>query len=162
MNQDDDRFSCRSEYFEAPEDIPINPSQAPTLGDVINQRFSRREILKGALGVVAIGALAPLPLMRNADAAEKIDSFAFMGIEHGADQTHHVAPGYSADVLMRWGDSAVPGAQVFDPMAHTAVAQLKQYGRNNDYVGFVPLSFGSNSSDHGLLCINHERTPMRN
>lgn len=58
MNQDDDRFSCRSEYFEAPEDIPINPSQAPTLGDVINQRFSRREILKGALGVVAIGALA--------------------------------------------------------------------------------------------------------
>jgi hypothetical protein len=59
---------------------------------------------------------------------------------------------------MRWGDGVVPGAPAFDPITHTAAAQLKQYGYNNDYVGFVPLPFGSNSSDHGLLCINHEYT----
>jgi hypothetical protein len=69
MQQDDDRFSSRSEYFESLEDIPTNPSQAPTLGDVINRRFNRRDILKGALGVAAMGALAPFPLIGDARAS---------------------------------------------------------------------------------------------
>jgi secreted PhoX family phosphatase len=161
MDQNDDRYSSRSEYFEALEDITTNPSDAPTLGDVINRRFNRRDILKGALGVAAVGALAPLPFIGDAKAGEtgdKAGRFAFKEIPHGADHTHHVAPGYSADVLMRWGDPVVAGAPSFDPMTHTSAAQLKQYGYNNDYVGFVPLPFGSNNSDHGLLCINHEYT----
>jgi len=161
MDQNDDRFSSRSEYFESLEDIPTNPSQAPTLGDVVNRRFNRRDILKGALGVAAVGALAPFPLIGDAKAGTsgaKAGRFGFQEIAHGADRTHHVAPGYSADVLMRWGDRVVPGAPDFDPMTHTAAAQLKQYGYNNDYVGFIPLPFGSNSSEHGLLCINHEYT----
>ena len=158
MDQNDKRLSCRSEYFEALEDIPTNPSQAPTLGDVINQRFNRRDILKGALGVAAVGMLAPLPFGVKAAAPGGGERFTFGEIAHGADETQHVSPGYSADVLMRWGDRVVPGAPVFDPMAHTAAAQLKQYGYNNDYVGFVPLPFGSGNSEHGLLCINHEYT----
>jgi secreted PhoX family phosphatase len=158
MDQDDSRFSSRSEYFEALDDIPTNPSQAPTLGDVINRRFSRRDILKGALGVAAVGALAPLPLSVKAATADRAGRFGFQEIAHGVDEMHHVAPGYSADVLMRWGDKVLPGAPAFDPMTHTAAAQLKQYGYNNDYVGFVPLPFGSNNSEHGLLCINHEYT----
>ena len=43
----------------------------------------------------------------------------------------------------------------FDPMNQTAESQLKQFGYNNDYVGFVPLD---ETGDHGLLVVNHEYT----
>ncbi len=50
------------------------------------------------------------------------------------------------------------GAPEFDPLNQSAERQLQQFGYNNDYVGFVPLPFGSRSSDRGLLCIHHEYT----
>ena len=161
----DAEFSSRGEYFEALEDIPVNPSQEPTLGDLIHRRFNRRELLKGALGVVAVGTLARLSLGGEAEAisasgkaSAAASDFAFEEIAHGVDQTHHVAPGYSADILIRWGDPVLSGAPAFDPMAQSAAAQLGQFGYNNDFVGFVPLPFGSENSDHGLLCVNHEYT----
>jgi secreted PhoX family phosphatase len=71
------------------------------------------------------------------------------------DETHHVAQGYDADVLIRWGDKVLPGAPEFDPGKLTADGQSKQFGYNNDFLGFVPLD---GSSDHGLLVVNHEYT----
>jgi secreted PhoX family phosphatase len=43
----------------------------------------------------------------------------------------------------------------FDPMNQTAESQSKQFGYNNDYVGFMPLD---DADDHGLLVVNHEYT----
>jgi secreted PhoX family phosphatase len=174
MNPADRRDRSASEYFEALEDIPVNPSEEPTLGDIINARFSRRGLLKGALGVTALGALAASPLaalaaathdepapgaLANAseDAAEA-GRVGFTEIAHGVDETHHVAPGYSADILIRWGDKVAADAPEFDPRAQTAAAQLKQFGYNNDFIGYIPLPLGSDNADHGLLCINHEYT----
>ena len=168
MREDDNSYSCRAAYFEALEDRPVNPSDAPTLGDVIQRRFSRRDVIKGMLGVAAIGTLAPLSAMvapaRAAGAVEAAGSaapasrFGFAEISHGADATHHVAPGYSADVLIRWGDPVTAAAPAFDPAANTPDAQRAQFGYNNDYIGYVPLPFGSGNPEHGLLCINHEYT----
>ncbi|MCB1772794.1 MAG: PhoX family phosphatase [Gammaproteobacteria bacterium] len=164
MTSNQDRFSSRAEYFEALEDIPVNDTDQPTFGDVVNRRFNRRELLKGALGVVAMGALAPLASMREVEAATVAatgsarSAFGFAGIAHGVDADHHVAPGYSADVLIRWGDKVLPGAATFDPAAHNVSAQLGQFGYNNDFIGYVPLPFGSGNAAHGLLCINHEYT----
>jgi len=159
-----DRYSSRAEYFEALEDIPVNATDEPTFGDIVNRRFNRREWLKGALGATAIGALAPLALMRDVEAATVAatgnvrSAFGFGGISHGVDADHHVAPGYSADVLIRWGDRVMPGAASFDPAKHSVSAQLGQFGYNNDFIGYVPLPFGSGNAEHGLLCINHEYT----
>nr|MCU0830976.1 PhoX family phosphatase [Rhizobiaceae bacterium] len=71
------------------------------------------------------------------------------------DVNHHVAPGYKADVLLRWGDKVFADAPEFDPMNQTPEAQARQFGYNNDYVGFIPLD---GATDRGILVVNHEYT----
>jgi secreted PhoX family phosphatase len=171
MSSVDDRFSSRAEYYEAQEDIPVNSSPEPTLGDIMNARFSRRTLLKGTLGASALGALAASPLAALAasgaqpegaavgDAATgEATRFGFREISHGVDQDHHVAPGYSAEILIRWGDGVTAGAPDFDPYGQTAAAQATQFGYNNDFIGYLPLPVGSGNPEHGLLCVNHEYT----
>ena len=159
-NSDRSGYSCRAEAYEASEDTPSNRSDRPTIGDVINRRFGRRDVLKGALGVAAIGAVAGsgLAALGGKKALAASASFNFSEISHGVDETHHVAPGYSAEVLIRWGDPVLADAPEFDPMNQTAAAQAQQFGYNNDYVGYIGLPFGSDNAERGLLCVNHEYT----
>jgi secreted PhoX family phosphatase len=159
-------FSCEAEAHDASENRPINPSAAATLGDIVHARFSRRDLLRGALAASALGGLAagPLALLagtvgEQGDEGKAVKTrFDFKEITRGVDATHHVAPGYRAEILIRWGDTLLPGAPAFDPQRQSAVAQVRQFGYNNDYVGYVPLSPGSENSEHGLLCVNHEYT----
>ncbi|MFD1746337.1 PhoX family protein [Rhizobium helianthi] len=136
-----------------------NASDNATMGEIISKRFSRRNFLQGSLAVSAIAAtVSPVALMSadEARAAGKAGSaFNFNEVEAGVDAKHHVAEGYNADILLRWGDAVLPGAPEFDPLKQTADAQSKQFGYNNDYVGFIPLE---GSSTHGLLVVNHEYT----
>ena len=149
----------RAQAYERSEDVGSNATGNDTLGDIVNARLGRRDVLKGALATTALatagGALAAIA---GGEAKAAIGQFAFKEIAHGASVSHVVADGYSADILIRWGDPVMPGAPEFDPMNQTAAAQEKQFGYNCDFVGFGPLPYGSNSSDHGLLCVNHEYT----
>ena len=72
----------------------------------------------------------------------------------GSDDRHYIAEGYDADILIRWGDPVLPGAPAFDPTKQTADAQARQFGYNNDYLGYIPLE----GSRRGLLVVNHEYT----
>ena len=53
----DDGFSCTAEAFEAFDDIPLSPPRPDTIGAIIARRYSRRDMLKGSLGVTAATAL---------------------------------------------------------------------------------------------------------
>jgi secreted PhoX family phosphatase len=134
-----------------------NPSDNPTMGEIISMRFSRRGLLRGSLAVSAIAAtVSPMALMLADEArAEAKSVFNFTEVEAGVDDKHHVAEGYDADVLIRWGDPIFPDAPEFDPKNQSAEAQAKQFGYNNDYIGFVPID---GAADHGLLFVNHEYT----
>ncbi|MCI9864478.1 PhoX family phosphatase [Rhizobium skierniewicense] len=136
-----------------------NASANPTMGEIISQRFSRRNFLQGSLAVSAIAAtISPVALITADEARAQSkggSAFNFTEVEAGVDATHHVAEGYDADILLRWGDAVLPGAPEFDPTKQTAEAQSRQFGYNNDYVGFIPLD---GSSEHGLLVVNHEYT----
>ena len=136
---------------------PHNMSANPTMGEIISRRFSRRGILKGALAASAITAtVSPLALLA-ADRAKAAgtSAFSFTELEAGVDADHHVAEGYDADVLLRWGDALFPDSPAFDPTSQSADKQRRQFGYNNDFLGYVPLD---GSSDHGLLVVNHEYT----
>ena len=147
----------RTSQLEENDGPGHNTSGNPTMGEVISSRFSRRGLLKGSLAVAAISAtVSPIALILADEArAEGASAFSFDELEAGVDDRHHVAPGYDADVLLRWGDPIFTDAPEFDPANQTAEAQARQFGYNNDYVGFIPID---GSSEHGLLVVNHEYT----
>jgi uncharacterized protein len=152
-----DRFCNRAEAFEAHDNVPLSPSGGATIGDVVAKRYSRREVMRGTLGVAAATALFGPALLAGggAKAVGTRDRFNFTEVEAGVDETHHVAEGYRADILLRWGDPLFPDSPPFDPLKQSAAAQLKQFGYNNDYIAFFPLD---ESGDRALLCVNHEYT----
>lgn len=155
MNKHPHEF--RTSLLEENDGPGHNPTANPTMGEIIATRFSRRALLKGSLAVSAIAAtVSPIALIAADNArAESGSAFTFAEVEAGIDENHHVAEGYDADVLLRWGDAVLADAPEFDPKNQTAEAQAKQFGYNNDYVGFIPID---GSATHGLLVVNHEYT----
>ena len=150
----------RSQAYEESENVGRNPTANLTIGDVIAARFDRRDFLKGGLGVAAIAAtVSPLAILAAEQARADIPSrFRFKEIEAGVDTNHHVAEGYDADVLIRWGDPVLPGAPPFNPHKQSAAAQKRQFGYNNDYIGYIPMPGAPHPSRHGLLVVNQEYT----
>ncbi|TIN20824.1 MAG: PhoX family phosphatase [Mesorhizobium sp.] len=151
----DARF--RTSLLEQNDGPATNPTDNRTMGEIIAARFSRRGFLRGSLAVSAIAAtVSPLALI-SADEARAAEgsAFAFDELEAGIDDKHHVAAGYDADVLLRWGDPLFADSPDFDPTKQSAQAQAKQFGYNNDYVGYLPID---GSAEHGLLVVNHEYT----
>jgi secreted PhoX family phosphatase len=150
-----DGFSNKAEAFEAFDDTPLSPMNDSTIGAVIARRFSRRDMLKGSLGVTAATTLFGTAAVTSASGPVKAASaaFAFRELQAGVDQTHHVAEGYEADILLRWGDPLVDGLAPFNAQNLTAADQAKCFGYNNDYIAFFPLD---ESGTRGLLCVNHE------
>ncbi len=147
----------KSSALEGAEGDGLNPSGNRTMGEVIAARFSRRDFLGGSLAVSAIAAtVGPMALLTAKTArAASASRFSFTEVVAGVDENHHVAEGYDADILLRWGDPLFADAPEFDPLTQTAEKQRRQFGYNNDYVGFVPLE---GSFAHGLLVVNHEYT----
>ncbi|NJS13341.1 MAG: PhoX family phosphatase [Sphingopyxis sp.] len=148
--------------MDTSENITSNPRIAQgveTIGDIIEQRLSRRAVIGGLgafalTGCATVGDSASSVTTAPAAAAKPFD---FPELVRGLDETHHVAAGYRADVLIRWGDPLFADSPTFDPMAQTAEKQRRQFGYNNDFLGYVPLPKGD-ADERGLLCVNHEYT----
>ncbi|MGQ0672408.1 MAG: PhoX family protein [Hyphomicrobium sp.] len=141
-----------------------NPSGNPTLDQVLEERLSRRGFLVSGLAAGAFslsGGSMPTTTPAAAENAAvaplqpAAGSFDFPELAVTTDETHHVAAGYDAQVLIRWGEPMLPGTPDFDPEGQTAEAQARQFGYNNDFLGFLPID---GKSDHGLLVVNHEYT----
>jgi uncharacterized protein len=157
MAESEGSNQLRSQRFEEAENAGTNDSANPTMGDIIAARMSRRDIIRGALATTAVAAVLPAAIgdPASAQAANTTPSFNFKEIAAGSDERHYVADGYDADVLIRWGDPVLKGAPEFDVQAQTPEKQALQFGYNNDYLGYFPIN---GSSEHGLLCVNHEYT----
>jgi len=123
-------------------------------GTVVERRISRRSFLGTGAALLLGGgwanrALAFLP-------AKSPTGLDFEGIRASTAMDPVVAKHYSFHTVVGWGDAMVPGLAPFDAANQTADRQAKAFGYNNDFLGFLPLPYGSNSSDHGLLAVNFE------
>ena len=140
------------------ENQPLNPRSrdVPTIGDLVALRLSRRGLLQGTAAAAGLAAAGGLPALVRAEGAP--GAFAFTEIARGMDHTHHAPAGYEVQLLMRWGDALFEDSPAFDPHAQTAAAQRRQFGYNNDFIGYVPLTPQDGQDERGLLCVNHEYT----
>jgi uncharacterized protein len=141
------------------DDIGSNRSSNQPLIELAKGRMSRRTALKGFVTTAAIGAFGGTLTSRTAMAAGgDASSLTFTPLDQVIKEDHQVAPGYSANVLIRWGDKVMADAPDWDPQNQGSEAQAKQFGYNSDFLGYFPLPQGSDSSEHGLLHVNHEYT----
>jgi uncharacterized protein len=149
-------------YSDPQDDIGNNPNPERPIGEIIRLRLSRRDAIKGMLTSAAVVAMGgglvgrfPAPTAASTHARSTL---TFEELPHGVGPDHRVANGYTAQVLIRWGDPLTTDAPAFDPKNLTPALQEQQFGYNCDYVAFMPLPEGSNNTAHGLLCVNHEFT----
>ena len=109
----------RVQAYELSENQGRNSSANMAMGDFIAKRFNRPDILKGALAVSAINAtIGGLALSSSPGALAAVTGFTFKELDIGIDEHHHVAPGYKAEILMRWGDpvsSRCRSLQCYEP-----------------------------------------------
>ncbi len=86
---------------EDSDDIPSNPSTAPPLSALIDMRLGRRATLKGLAAFTTLAGFGA-PLFASAGGAQAApSSLTFEEIPHGVGKGVRVAPGYSAQVLIR-------------------------------------------------------------
>src|SRR5687767_5455047 len=123
-----ENLTNRAAAFDAHDDLPRSPDHSDAIGDVIIKRYSRREVMRGTLGVAAtLSLFGPAALAAgNTKAEAAADRFDFEELTVGNDVNHHLALGYRAQVLLRWGDPLFTDSPVFNPAAQSAAAQLKQ------------------------------------
>jgi len=142
------------------ENSTSNPriaSGARTMNDIIDIRLTRRSFLGGLTATTVGLALGGCATGRDATPRNTgLVEFDFEEIRRGLDATHHVPPGYTADILVRWGDPLFEDSPPFDPQRQSEAAQLRQFGYNNDYLGFLALPPNEAGRARGLLCVNHE------
>lgn len=129
---------------------------ARTISEIVDARLSRRGFIGGLAatsGLLATGCVSTEAI--GTASKPEATPFGFEEITRGLDETHHIPTGYDADLLIRWGDPLFEDSPAFDPMNQSESAQLRQFGYNNDYLGFVPLP-SEGDEQRGLLCVNHE------
>ena len=133
---------------------------------VLRRRLSRRAVLRsGALALPAAFALARLsPAFGTQPTASDGPRLGFEPIRGSRADAVVVPDGYDSQVLLRWGDALLPGAEPLDTgrladgwltRPGSVQAQQKQFGYNCDALVFLPLDAAGN---RGLLCVNHEYT----
>ncbi len=147
------------EKFDS-EDIALSASKSKPIAELIETRLSRRTALGGMAAFAAAGAFGAPFIAGMKPAAAETSSLKFQELPHAFPQIEgvDVAPGYGTQVLIRWGDKVTGDAPDFDINNQTAAAQEKQFGQNNDFMAYKPLPYGSDNSEHGLLCVSHEYT----
>ena len=134
-------------------------SNQPPIREIIAERVSRRGFMLGsAAGVGAVAAQGFVGSFFSGEAvAQDISSsLGFTELKRVYDDKHRVADGYRAEVVVAWGDPMRASQEAFDVGKLDAATQAERFGYNCDFVAFMPLPKGSNSSDHGLLCVNNE------
>jgi secreted PhoX family phosphatase len=142
------------------DDIGCNPTGNTPLAEIAAARLQRRAVLKGFISAAAVTGIGGTLTSKVALAATQgsPSTLGFQSLPQTITTQHAVAPGYTAELLIRWGDPVLPGAPPYDPQNQTGDAQAKQFGYNCDFLGYFPLPRGSDNSEHGLLHSNHEYT----
>jgi hypothetical protein len=142
-------------------DTICNSSSNPTFHEIVDARLSRRNFLGGGLATAATVSLGGVGVLLDAVPLSARSGhhhgplLGFEGIPVSSADAVIVPDGYTARVLIAWGDPVSSGPAFRQDAGNTAADQARQWGMHNDGVVFFPID---GSSDHGLLVQNNEYT----
>lgn len=141
-----------------------NDSNNPTFQEVLETRLSRRELLGAGsilvtttvLGCATAGAAARAmhPVPAPPSPSESKPLLAFRSVPTSTADAVVVPEGYTAKVLIAWGDPISLGPAFKQDASNTWQEQLQQWGMHNDGLAYFPI----HGSEHGLIAQNHEYT----
>jgi secreted PhoX family phosphatase len=137
-------------------DEVCNKSNNQTFLEVVDARMSRRRFLGSGLATAAALSLGGVSALLRAVPASA-DTIAgplirFQGIPVSDADTVVVPLGYTAEVLIAWGDPVSKGPKFKQDASNSAEDQAQQWGMHNDGLVYFPI----NGSWHGLLVENNE------
>ena len=92
---------------------------------------------------------------RRSRAAAQASAIGFTSIPPSSADTVVVAPGYTARVLIAWGDPVSDGPAYKQDASNSAADQAEQWGMHNDGFVYFPIR---RSSREGLIVQNSEYT----
>src|SRR5918999_2933098 len=137
------------------DDSISNPSSNETFQEIVAARISRRSFLGGGLaaaGAISLGGVDSLLQAMPAHGGSRKPLLGFEGIPVSSADTVVVPPGYTARVLIAWGDPVSDGPAFRQDAGNTAAEQALQWGMHNDGVVYFPID----GSRRGLLVQNNE------
>src|SRR5689334_20429236 len=104
---------------------------ADCFADVLDRHLSRRQMLAGAAAAVPLLTL-PAALTASGEAHAATGNLTFTPVPENLKDGLFVPDGYTADIVIRWGDPLVAGMKPFDVKNQTPEDQAKRFGFNND------------------------------
>jgi secreted PhoX family phosphatase len=139
------------------DDIGRNTSGNETFDQVVEARLSRRGFLGGTVGTVAAASLTGVGALLEAVPAAahgRRPLLGFEGIPVSTEDTVVVPDGYTAEVLIAWGDPVSKGPAFRQDASNSADDQARQWGMHNDGIVYFPIR----GSSRGLIVQNNEYT----
>lgn len=150
-----------------------NTSGNEQFQDIVNARLSRRNFLTGGLATAAAASLGGVEALLKAvpAAAQEIEDaedtdvrgagrrgrrpmLGFESVPVSSADEVVVPKGYTAEVLIAWGDPVSHGPAFKQDASNTAVEQARQWGMHNDGLVYFPIV----QSQRGLIVQNNEYT----
>ena len=143
-------------------DADTNTSNNSRFESVMQTRLSRRNVLRGTAGAAALAALAAAHVkLAAAENGHQSPQLNFTPVAKNLNDAVSVPPGYRYDVLYRLGDPIARGVSDYSNNGTDDPASF-QYRAGDHHDGIQYLGLGpngryhKNSSDGGLLVMNHE------
>lgn len=140
------------------DDNISNESGNDTFEDIVAARISRRNFLGGGMAVAAAASLGGIGSLVHAVPAMASQGrgplLGFQGIPVSAEDMLSVPAGYTAKVLIAWGDPVSDGPAFLPDASNNSAEQALQWGMHNDGMVYFPIQ----GSRRGLLVVNNEYT----
>ena len=141
--------------------VDVNSSSNETFDEVLAARLSRRQLMGGGAAAAALASLGGVSSLLTALPAEarhgrpRPPLLGFSAIPTSSADAVVVPGGYTAEVLIAWGDPVSDGPAFKHDASNSAYEQAWQWGMHNDGMVYFPFR---GSSPHGLLVQNNEYT----
>lgn len=142
------------------DDTICNKSRNRSFQDVLRTHLSRRTVLKGSLATAATtffaGSHAAFAAPNSGQGQGPGPDIDFEPAFNDDSAIPQISDDYDYQILIPWGTPLDPSAGLApfaDVWPLSASEQEQRIGIGHDGMYFFPID---GSSDHGMLCINHE------